>query len=219
MTLYFVSGLGADKRAFSQLKIPARYKVVHLDWMEPLPQEPLLGYVKRMAERIDTSEPFALIGLSFGGIVCTELSTIVEPVVTIIISSVTSRLEMPWHFRFLGKIKADKVVNAAAMKKEHFFSHWFFGTKQVHEQELFRQILKDTSPTYVKWAVHEIINWQRRERPDNIIHIHGDKDKIFPIQFTKPDIVVKGGEHFMVYTMAEEVMKEMEEVLERAFTF
>lgn len=215
MTLYFISGLGADKRAFSRLKIPPQYKVVHLDWMEPETNESLQAYVKRMAQRIDTSEPFALIGLSFGGIVCTELSSILKPAVTIIISSVTSRKEMPWHFRFLGRINADRVVNAAAMKKEHFFSHWFFGTKHVHEQELFRTILRESSPTYVKWAVHQVLNWQRVERPANIIHIHGDKDKIFPIQFVKPDIIIEGGEHFMVYTMADEVMERMNEVLSK----
>lgn len=215
MTLYFISGLGADKRAFSRLKIPPQYKVVHLDWMEPETNESLQAYVKRMAQRIDTSEPFALIGLSFGGIVCTELSSILKPAVTIIISSVTSRKEMPWHFRFLGRINADRVVNAAAMKKEHFFSHWFFGTKQVHEQELFRTILRESSPTYVKWAVHQVLNWQRVERPANIIHIHGDKDKIFPIQFVKPDIIIEGGEHFMVYTMADEVMERMNGVLSK----
>ncbi len=215
MTLYFISGLGADKRAFSRLKIPHHYKVVHLDWMEPENNEALSAYVKRMAQRIDTSEAFALIGLSFGGIVCTELSTILKPVVTIIISSVTSRKEMPFHFRLLGRIKADRVVNAAAMKKEHFFSHWFFGTKLVHEQELFRTILQESSPTYVKWAVHQVLNWQRQERPANIVHIHGDKDKIFPIQFVTPDIIIKGGEHFMVYTLADEVMEKMNEVLEK----
>lgn len=213
MTLYFVSGLGADKRAFSRLKIPPHYKIVHLDWMEPDDNESLQAYVSRMAERINTAESFALIGLSFGGVVCTELSTILKPVITIIISSVTSRKEMPFHFRFLGKIKADTLVGAAAMKKEHFFSHWFFGTKLAQEQELFRTILRESSPGYVKWAVHEILNWKRQVRPENIVHIHGDKDKIFPIQFVKPDIIINGGEHFMVYTMADEVSKEINRVL------
>ena len=35
---------------------------------------------------------------------------------------------------------------------------------------------------------------------DNVIHIHGDKDPIFPIRRIKNCIVVPGGTHIMLIT-------------------
>jgi hypothetical protein len=47
-----------------------------------------------------------------------------------------------------------------------------------------------------------------------LYHIHGEKDKILPIRYTKPDVVVKNGSHFMVWTKAGEVSRLLVEALE-----
>jgi hypothetical protein len=46
-----------------------------------------------------------------------------------------------------------------------------------------------------------------KQRPAGIFHIHGDCDKILPIQYTKPNAVVRNGSHFMVWTKAREVSR------------
>jgi len=37
------------------------------------------------------------------------------------------------------------------------------------------------------------------------VHIHGDQDRIFPIKNIKPDYVIKGGTHMMVWNRADEI--------------
>ncbi|RYD69520.1 MAG: hypothetical protein EOP53_27030, partial [Sphingobacteriales bacterium] len=64
MKVYFISGLAADCRVFKRIQLPAGFESVYLDWIPPLPNESLQSYAMRMAESIDTNEPFALVGLS-----------------------------------------------------------------------------------------------------------------------------------------------------------
>jgi hypothetical protein len=45
-----------------------------------------------------------------------------------------------------------------------------------------------------------MVGWERENEIDNVIHIHGDKDPIFPIRRIKNCIVVPGGTHIMLIT-------------------
>jgi hypothetical protein len=35
MNAYFISGLGADKRIFSKLKLNEKINIIHIDWIAP----------------------------------------------------------------------------------------------------------------------------------------------------------------------------------------
>ncbi|MDR6737034.1 alpha/beta hydrolase [Sphingobacterium sp. 2149] len=63
------------------------------------------------------------------------------------------------------------------------------------------------------WAIHEILRWKNRFIPSNLVHIHGDKDRIIPIKSLKPSFVIKGAGHFMTVTHAGEVEKLLREIL------
>jgi pimeloyl-ACP methyl ester carboxylesterase len=67
MTIYCISGLGADYRVFQKLVFPSDYHVVHVEWIQPEIRETLSSYALRLLKQIDNSKPFILIGLSFGG--------------------------------------------------------------------------------------------------------------------------------------------------------
>ncbi|WP_353717332.1 hypothetical protein [Dyadobacter sp. 676] len=70
MNVYFISGLGADERVFTKLKLDPRLNVKYIKWVRPLKKETLQHYAARLSKQIDTSQPFQLVGLSFGGSGC-----------------------------------------------------------------------------------------------------------------------------------------------------
>ncbi|ABG59837.1 hypothetical protein [Cytophaga hutchinsonii] len=39
MTVYFLSGLGADKRIFQKLRLSEKLSIVYIDWLQPLKDE------------------------------------------------------------------------------------------------------------------------------------------------------------------------------------
>lgn len=205
MVAYFISGLGADKRLFQKLKLPAELKVVHLDWIAPLKGESMKAYCRRFAAGIDTSTEFVIVGMSFGGMVATELSQMVKPKQTIIISSAGCRQELPWYFKLAGWLKLDVIVPASFLMKANLFTYWYFGADTKEERLLLKHILIDTSPTFLKWAIRAIVTWKRVEKPAGIYHIHGSKDRVLPTRFVHANFIVPEGKHLMVYNMADRI--------------
>lgn len=205
MTAYFISGLGADKRIFQKLQLPAEISVVHLDWIEPIQGETMLEYCRRFASGIDTSEGFVLVGLSFGGMIATELSQVLHPRQTIIISSAGSRRELPWYFGLARVLRLDALVSSSRIKKPNVLTNWILGAKTKEERLLLAQILKDTSPSFLKWAIRSILGWNREEKPAGVFQIHGSRDKLLPARYVKADINIPGGEHLMVYSLGGKI--------------
>ena len=205
MTVYFLSGLGADERTFQKLQLPATWVIKYIHWPPLHSSETLETYCDTICGLIDSSSQFALVGLSFGGIVATGLAKRLKPFITIIISSVSSKKELPSYYKIVALLKINKLIPSRLLNKVYPFTYWFFGTKTPDEKALLRQIIADTDTLFLKWAINEIIHWRNTERPQNLFHIHGTKDRLFPLHNVHADVKIKGGGHFMVYSNAEEI--------------
>lgn len=59
----------------------------------------------------------------------------------------------------------------------------------------------------MSWAVNEILNWKNEQRPVNLFHIHGTKDRIFPCKKTHADALINDGTHLMVHNRADEISR------------
>jgi hypothetical protein len=55
------------------------------------------------------------------------------------------------------------------------------------------------------------LNWKNDWYPENLVHLHGDSDHIFPVKNIKANFVIPGGGHLMVMNKA----KEINEILKR----
>lgn len=213
-TIYFISGLGADRRAFKKLAFPADFELIHLDWIPPLPHESLENYAGRLSLNIDTSIPFYLIGLSFGGMLSTEIARKLNPVHTFLISSTPTFKELPWYYKMAGYVRLQKLVPVGILKHSNSVGLKFLGAKTKDETILLQQLVADSDPHFMKWALTCILTWKNTERPSNTTHIHGTSDNILPIRFTSnPDVIIAGGGHFMVYANAEEITKVILEII------
>jgi hypothetical protein len=213
VNLYFISGLGVDERVFQRLSLAPDLRVHYLKWIKPLKKESITNYAKRLSEGIDQSKPFILIGLSFGGILASEMNQFVKPVKTIIISSAANHTELPWYIRCIRFMPLYKWIPGKLMVKPNRASYHVIGIKTKEEDLLMRKLLADTDVELLKWSIDTIINWHNKPVVQNLVHIHGNADKLLPIQFTRTDYVVEGGEHFMVYSKAEEVSLIINKVL------
>ena len=98
--IYCISGLGADYRVYDYLNL--KYELVHLNWIAPKNKETIESYAFRLSKFIDIREDFYLIGVSFGGLIATEISKIIRPKFLFLISSVHLKSELPLLYRFIG---------------------------------------------------------------------------------------------------------------------
>lgn len=205
LDLYCIPGMGVDERLFRYLK-PAHCTIKHIKWVTPHKDELLPDYAKRLAEQIDTSRPFALVGVSFGGMCCTEIAKHLEPVKTFLISSCKTSDELPRRIVFWKNLALYKTLSDARYVKAAMLVKKQFGVKTPEQSERFLDMLRAAPKNYFAGAVHCIMHWKNKERPPRLVHIHGDADLVLPYSKIKvPEYTIKGGTHFMVVEKAHEI--------------
>lgn len=214
MTIYFISGLGADERAFQRIKLPEGYEISHIPWEPVKVDETIQSYARRLAVNIDHSKPFMLAGLSFGGMIASEISKFLKPEKLILFSSVMTFKELPKVYRAAGKSKVEWLLPDAFLKLSRPLLYWFLSPLDSASRGLVSSFLNKADPVFSRWALGQISRWQNEEIFEPHLHIHGGKDRIFPANLTQADYVIKGGGHFLVVTHAEEINQLLKKELE-----
>lgn len=200
MIIYAISGLGADERAFAKLKL--KHPLKHISWKSPEGDESLSSYANRMAEEIDSSEEFILLGLSFGGIVAIEIAKIKQPIKTILISSAPTKAEIPASMRLMGRTGFIRAVPPSRLTPPPFISNWFFGVEDEEAKKLLEDFVQNTDPLFLKWAIKQIMCWENEEELPCLC-IHGTNDRLIPCH--DKAIKIDKGTHFMILAHAERV--------------
>ncbi len=212
MKVYFVSGLAADSRVFKNIRLPADCVPVFLEWIEPLKNESLQDYAWRLAESIDISEPFGIIGLSMGGMISTEIARQCKPSVTILISSVPGSKQLPFYFKAAGSLRLHKLVPVSLVKKAAKLKR-VFTTETEEDKAVLHSIIDDSDDRFIYWAMDAILNWESEQLSMPYIHIHGTHDEVLPMRFTKPTHIISKGGHLMVMNRAMEINAILEQAL------
>ena len=211
MKIYAISGLGADKRVFQYLNLD--FDMIPINWIEPIKGESIEDYAKRLSSKIKLNEKFAIMGVSFGGLVAVEISKISNPEITILISSAETRKEIPKLYRFIGGLGILKILPKKMFDPPRLLARFLFGAKHF---ELLNQILNDTDLNFAKWAINELINWGNSEKVKNqTLKISGSRDKLIPPILGEDIIEIKGGQHFMIVDRANEISDTINENLRK----
>ncbi|MEM9325971.1 MAG: alpha/beta hydrolase [Bacteroidota bacterium] len=213
-TIYCIPGLGFDQRIFDGLRL-SNCQLMHLKWLEPLKGEQLPDYARRMSQAIDKDEPITLLGYSFGGLVAQEIAAHRAVDKVLLLSSIKDRKELSPLFRQVAPWKLYLLFQKGVALRllqlwgaNHGFSH--------SETAFFRDMLSHLSNYYFQWGLRSISEWQIPKLPSatQVIHIHGTRDRPFPIRYLKNvDITVEGGDHMMIYKQPQVIAK----ILQRSF--
>jgi pimeloyl-ACP methyl ester carboxylesterase len=211
-TIYCISGLGADERAFSNLDVKG-YELHVIQWLIPLPGETLHHYAKRMRAEITEENPI-LMGLSFGGMVCIEIAKQIPVSKIIIISSIKSSGELPLWMKTFAKLKLNKILPMRSTKITEPLQNKILGISTKEEKSIVAETRRKADISYTNWAVHQAINWKNDWKHPEIFHIHGDNDNMFPIKYIKPTFTIKNAGHFMIINRAAEVSNCINTILQ-----
>lgn len=211
-TVYLLPGLGATGEAFSKLEFSECERVT-IKWLKPKAKEDLPAYAKRLSKQIKDPENSILCGLSFGGIVSVELAKILPLYKTIIISSVKTRKEFPNTIKMARFLPLHKMISAEVVSK---FSFWYwvpFGSTTAEDKLLIKSMVDIMDGPFTDWCANQAVYWKNKEVPENLFHIHGTADRIFPFFHIKNYIKIKGGTHFMIVNRADEINEHIKEIL------
>ena len=196
--VYMMPGMATDSAIFEHIQLPEEiFEVHYLEWLIPDRKESLKDYALRMNKFVKHDKP-VLIGVSFGGVVVQEMSKYLDVQRLIIISSVKCRDELPNRMRFAAKTGFYRLVPTSLMNYVDHFEKIAIGDFAKKRARLYRQYLSVNDKTYLDWAIKHMVSWECDKADEKVVHIHGDKDIIFPIQHIEKCITVKGGTHIMI---------------------
>ena len=210
--IYCTSGFGADERVFSKLNF-SDYDVHFIKWIEPSIKDTIEVYALKMLEQVRHERP-VLFGLSFGGMMSIEMAKHITTEKVIIISSVKTFHEMPWWMRTSGKMQLDKIIPLKSFGLIKPIENYNLGIESKEELQLVNEYRSRISTDYTNWAMHEILHWKNEWTPENMVHIHGAKDHIFPIGYINADYRIEDGGHFMIMNRAKEVNAALKKIFE-----
>jgi esterase/lipase len=212
--IYFMPGLAAGPEIFTNLELDEEKFTLHyLKWINPVSvAEKIDKYAFRLSKEIKEESPI-LIGVSFGGIMVQELAKFVHPKKVIIISSVKSPNELPGRFKFAKFTRIYKLFPIKIIENFEDYTKYFLGKSLKKKANLYKKYLYVRSKESLKWSIYTIIKWEQIKPTENIIHIHGDADMVFPIKNIENAIKIKNGTHAMILTKAKEISKIIDTVL------
>lgn len=209
--IYCISGLGADQRIFQKLDIKGA-ELVPVHWADYDQHDDLPCYAQKLSAQIKDENP-VILGLSFGGMIASEIAFLRPVKQLFLISSAKDACEMPPAGAFLRFLVNNELLPVGLSKVPNKILYDRFGVETDQEKKLLMDILRKTDNGFTKWAMKAILNWQTTIHVPDIIHIHGTADKmIFPAN-VKPTYWIEEGTHFMVYQRAGDISRLIEKHL------
>ena len=204
--VYLIAGLGADSRLFKHIKLPIDCDAILVDWHIPDTKDTLTTYAQSIVKQYDIKDTSTVIGVSLGGMISVEIAKQVKLDKVILISSIKTDSEAPWYFKFFRNLPVYEAIPGKLMTHLGFLIKPMFGKMAPDDLALFKSMLRNSSPIFLKWAMRAVLQWRNAVAIPNLYHIIGNKDLVFPHQNIKnPTAVIKGGTHIMVFDKAGEI--------------
>lgn len=197
--VYLMPGMAASPTIFEYIKLPEDQFEIHwLEWFLPESyNETLEAYAQRMSKKIKHDNS-VLLGVSFGGILVQEMSKYLKLKKLIIVSSVSRSSELPRRLKVLRSTKLYKLLPTQLASNIDLLAKYAFGKTVTKRLELYKKYLSVNDKRYLNWAIKQLVYWEQSETIPNAIHIHGEKDIVFPMKHIHDCIIVKGGSHIMI---------------------
>ncbi len=215
--LLLLPGIGANHLLFSKtLKAFPEAQVP--EWQIPLPRESLAAYAKRWAPSFSNG-PYALVGMSFGGMVALELSKWVNTQSVVLLSSCWKTRAIMTRFRVLEQMSR-WVPDAVVRHGVRTLGAPVTAKRQAvppAERDLLVQMSRELNLPFARWACFAASTWQfdlttEENRPYPVLALHGRKDRVIPLVEEPWVDVVEDGRHLLPLTHPDRV----NEIIRRA---
>lgn len=194
--------LAPQRRRFPDLIVPP--------WISARPGESLPQYARQWAAAQSFPRPFALGGISFGGMVALEAAHVLRPSAVLLLASARSSAAVYPHLRRLERWTRGvpdtwleplrRPLAALVARRNRLVPR--------HTRLLLRYAVEADIP-FLRWAVRAIMEWpaadNSRGLPCPVYQIHGDRDPLLRLDRRTTDHVIPGGRHLINLTHSEAV--------------
>lgn len=201
--VYCMPGMAASSAIFEYIQLPKDQFVIHcLEWSLPEKGISFTDYAKNMCSKI-VHENAVLLGVSFGGILVQEMSKFIKVRKLIVVSSIKMSSELPRKMLFARYTKIHRVLPTSLVNNIELLAKYAFGPSVEKRLALYERYLSIRDKDYIDWCLDNMVNWKQLKTPENLVHIHGEKDAVFPISRIQDCKRVINGTHTMIIHRAK----------------
>ncbi len=212
---FFISGLGANERAFEKLKI-SKLNSVFLPWLKSEANESLESYSKRLIHEFDITQDDVLVGLSFGGIVAQQIALILGLKYVILISSFRTKEDLNKIFQFGLRNKLFRLMPSFKFPIISEAVAITLNAGSPDSKPIIKEMLDQTDMEMVKWSIQKIYELDQPIKPEIIkYNVIGTQDRIIDMWKNETTYEIEGGSHFMVYEKADEVSRILNQIISK----
>lgn len=201
--IYCISGIGADQRIFRNLHI-AGYELCPIPWLPFEGSDTVASYAVKLSKLIPDTNP-VIIGLSFGGMLATEIGKMRPTRKIFLVSSAKMTDQLPRIGKWPAVDKLIDLIPERMFRDPGPIGLKLAGAITADDKSVLTSMMNDISPAFMKWALKAVVRWNNAKYPPDIIQIHGTADRIIPFANVHPDYTITGGTHVMIYNRAAEV--------------
>ena len=205
--IYCFPGQGSDARLFDSIQVDTTlFKVAFITYGTPEKWMDMKAFACSLINGIDTMNPYILLGVSMGGMICVELNERLNPQKTIIISGAKNMNELPKRYRFLKVAPLYKLFPKGFLLAGAKMMQPLVEPDRNQNKETFKSMLNEKNALYMKRTINLIIRWEREENAKKVYHIHGDNDRTLPLKHIQnADFIIENGSHMMTLTRGTEI--------------
>jgi pimeloyl-ACP methyl ester carboxylesterase len=212
--IFLIAGMGADTRIYNRIELGDN-EVTPVDWIEPNDADTLSTYAQKLIYQYHIEKGSIVIGNSLGGTLAIEIAKLVPLQKVILISSIKTIDEAPGYFKVFKRFPVYKHLSDKILVPSEAVLEKVFGQMASDDRWLFKDMLKKTSPKFLRWAMKAALYWDNHTIPPNNYHITGDKDRVFNYKRIKDATIVKGGTHIMIFDKAKDINKLIKVILNK----
>ncbi len=191
-------GMAASSEIFKNIRLPEdRFEMHLLEWFIPERGITFDAYAAKMCSFIKHKNA-VLIGVSLGGLLVQEMAKHMEADKVIIISSIKQKSELPKRLLFAKYTSIHKLLPTGLVNNVELLAKYAFGEMITKRLELYEEYLSIRDKYYLDWCIDNLVHWNQSSYDSRIVHIHGEKDAVFPIQYIENCHIVPKGTHTMI---------------------
>lgn len=169
-------------------------------------------YAAKMFHTIPEMNPIVL-GLSFGGMLTTEMCKSHPVKHGILISSAKTRKELGYRNPLFLPLSNSNILPAPLFHYPFRYILYKLSAETQEERKLLSQVIREANPRFVKWSINTLLSWNNDEIPTNLTHIHGTHDRTITPARVHPHYWIENGSHIMIYNRAVEICKLIDTIV------
>jgi pimeloyl-ACP methyl ester carboxylesterase len=212
--LMLFSGMGADRRLMQPIQIPG-IEVLTPDHIEPAPAESLIEYAAKIADLNNISDKDVIGGASFGGMIAAQIARQRPVAGLILLGTCIHPSRLPWIYKWVERMGNLVPNGILGLRSWRPFIHWRFAPVTPEAEEFLAAMAKTCPPSRIREFGRMAIGWPGVSGLNcPVLSIHGEHDRIIPLDCAEPGLILQGAGHAFTLTHAQQTISAIQEFLQ-----